>query len=137
MSTTTPSRSSSALLKVASTTYVAPWSRCAGPNTSPVKLWAIIMWSRTVTLNTGSPLVVRDGVAQSRQAPARQAGHDLGQVIEARRAREEHVERRVPQQVERERHPIGRRTASSTGRSDGADLARADAEATGVEGAAQ
>jgi hypothetical protein len=38
--------------KVASTTYVAPCRRCAGPNTSPRKLWAIIMWSRIVTLNT-------------------------------------------------------------------------------------
>ena len=28
---------------VASTTYVAPCRRCAGPNTSPRKLWAIIM----------------------------------------------------------------------------------------------
>ena len=40
---------------VASTTYVAPWSRCAGPNTSPRRLWATIMWSRTVTLNTVYP----------------------------------------------------------------------------------
>ena len=29
---------------------VAPCSRCAGPNTSPLKLCAIIMWSRTDTL---------------------------------------------------------------------------------------
>ena len=27
----------------------------AGPKTSPRKLWAIIMWSRTVTLNTVYP----------------------------------------------------------------------------------
>ena len=46
-------RRASARRKVASTTYVAPCSRCAGPNTSPRKLWAIIMWSRTVTLNIG------------------------------------------------------------------------------------
>ena len=53
MSTTMPSASRSARRNVASMTYVAPWSRWAGPNTSPRKLWAIIMWSRTVTLNTG------------------------------------------------------------------------------------
>src|SRR4051812_30531722 len=51
MSATIPSPSSSARRKVASTTYVAPCRRCAGPNTSPRRLWAIIMWSRTVTLN--------------------------------------------------------------------------------------
>ena len=27
------------------------WRFGAGPNTSPRRLWAIIMWSRTVTLN--------------------------------------------------------------------------------------
>jgi len=52
MSTTMPSASSVARRKVASTTYVTPCRRCAGPNTSPRRLWAIIMWSRTVTLNT-------------------------------------------------------------------------------------
>ena len=40
---------------VASTTYVAPCSRWAGPKTSPRRLCAIIMWSRTVTLNIASP----------------------------------------------------------------------------------
>ena len=40
---------------VASTTKVAPCSRCAGPNTSPRKLCATITWSRTVMLNNGVP----------------------------------------------------------------------------------
>ncbi len=51
MSTSTPSPSSRGPTNVASTTYVAPCSRCAGPNISPVNEWAIIMWSRTVTEN--------------------------------------------------------------------------------------
>src|SRR5690606_16659283 len=55
MSTTTPSASSSGRWKAASTTYVAPCSRCAGPNTSPRKLCALIRWSRTVTVNTCLP----------------------------------------------------------------------------------
>src|SRR3954447_13031012 len=107
MSTTTPSASSSARRKVASTTNVAPWSRCAGPKTSPRRLWAIIMWSRTVTLNTRSRLLVGDRVAERRQPAVGQARHDLGQVLEARLAGEQHVERRIAQQVEGERQPVG------------------------------
>ncbi len=45
-----------------------------GPNTSPRRLWAIIMWSRTVTLNTVYSPVVGDGVAERRQAARRPAG---------------------------------------------------------------
>ena len=41
--------------KVASTRKVAPCRRCAGPKTSPRKLWAIMRWSRTVMLNNGCP----------------------------------------------------------------------------------
>ena len=55
MSTTIPCSSSVAPRNVASTTNVAPCSRCAGPKTSPRRLWATIMWSRTVTLNTRPP----------------------------------------------------------------------------------
>src|SRR5947209_15129921 len=64
MSTTTPAEPSSARRKVASTTNVAPCSRWAGPNSSPRRLCATIMWSRTVTLNTdhlSSSSIVRHG----------------------------------------------------------------------------
>src|SRR6478736_4068951 len=137
MSTTMPSASRSARRKVASMTYVAPWSRWAGPNTSPRKLWAIIMWSRTVTLNTGSPLAVGDRWAERRQAPGGQPRHDVGQLVEARLTGEERVEGGVTQQFERERQPVGRRAAPGAGRGHGADLARADAKAAGVERPAQ
>src|SRR3954447_21631590 len=102
MSSTMPSASSSARRKVASTTNVAPCRRCAGPNTSPRRLWAINMWSRTVTLNTALRPVVGDRVAERGQAPRGELRHGPGQLVEARLARDERVEGGIPQQVERE-----------------------------------
>src|SRR5215212_7336900 len=92
MTTTMPSASRLARRKVASTTYVAPCRRCAGPKTSPRRLWAIIMWSRTVTLNTRLLPVVGDGVAERRQRAGGQARHDAGQLVEARLPGDERVE---------------------------------------------
>src|SRR3954471_19464635 len=136
MSTTMPSASRAARRKVASTTYVAPCSRCAGPNTSPRRLWAIIMWSRTVTLNT--PLrPVGDRVAERGEAPRSQPRHDARQLVEARLAGDEHVEGGVAQQLEREGEPVGRRAARAPSRGHGPDLARAQPEAGGVERPAQ
>ena len=54
MSTTMPFASSVSDMNATSTTKVAPCSACAGPNTSPRNEWAIMMWSRTSTANTGS-----------------------------------------------------------------------------------
>src|SRR5215211_3920465 len=111
MSTTMPSASRVARRKVASTTYVAPCRRCAGPNTSPRRLWAIMKWSRMVTPNTCLCPVVGDRVAERRQAPRGQARHDPGQFLEARLARDDHIEGGVAQQIEREGQPVGRRAA--------------------------
>src|SRR3954465_11936456 len=118
MSTTMPSASRPARRKGASTTYVAPCRRCAGPKTSPRRLWAIIMWSRTVTLNTRLRSVVGDGVAERRQASGGQIGHDAGQLFEARLAGDDRVEGRVAQEVEREGQAVGRRAAAAPGRGD-------------------
>src|SRR3954447_24656759 len=137
MSTTMPSASRAARRKVASTTYVAPCSRCAGPNTSPRRLWAIIMWSRTVTLNTRLRPVVGDGVAEGRQAPRGQARHDPGELVEARFARDDHVEGGVAQEVEREGQAVGRRAAPGPGRGDRPDLAGAQPQGTRVERTAE
>src|SRR3712207_2725726 len=106
MSTTMLSSSSSGRRNVASTTNVAPCSFCAGPNTSPVKLCAIMMWSRTVTLNNSLSFVV-DDVAQRRQLAGRQPRQDGGQLAERARPGGQRVERRVTQQLQRERHPFG------------------------------
>src|SRR4051812_27555982 len=106
MSTTTPEASSSPRRKVAATTNVAACSGWAGPNIAPVKLWATIMWSRTVTLNTGSPPVVGDRVAQRGQPAVGQPCHDLGQVVERRHAGEQRVEGRVAQEFQCERESV-------------------------------
>src|SRR3954466_5524673 len=137
MSTTMPSASRFARRKVASTTKVAPCRRCAGPNTSPRKLCAIIMWSRTVTLNTALRPVVGDRVAERRQAARGQARHDAGQLVEARLAGDEHVEGGVAQEVDREGQPVRRRAPRRACRGDRPDLARAEPQAARVERAAQ
>src|SRR5688572_32426779 len=100
MSTTMLSSSRARRLKVASTTYVAPCSCCAGPNTSPRKLWAIIMWSRTVTLNTGSPLAVADRVAERRKLPVGQPRHHVGQLLEGGDAGDQRVEAGIAQELQ-------------------------------------
>src|SRR4051812_41648135 len=133
MSITIPSSSRAARRKVASTTYVAPCRRWAGPKTSPRRLWAISMWSRTVTLNTSLRPFVGDRVAERREAPGRETRHDAGQLLEPRLAGDEHVERGIAQQVERERQPVGHRAPRAPGRRDRPHLAGAEAEAVRVE----
>src|SRR5918994_494279 len=136
-SATTSSASRDAARKVASTTYVAPCSRWAGPKTSPRRLWATIMWSRTVTLNNGLPLAVGDGVAQRPEAAVGQAPEGLREVVEGRAPGHQGVERRVLEEVQRQRKAVGRRAAAPPPPGDGPDLARPDRQATRVEGAAQ
>src|SRR5437762_10265438 len=137
MSTTSWSASSAARRNVASTTKVAPCSRCAGPKTSPRKLWAIIMWSRTVTLNTRSPCVIGDQMAERGQLAGGEPGQNPGQLVEPGRARDQRVEDRVPQQVQGQREAVGVGTGGAAGRGDGTDLAAADGQPAGVEGAAE
>src|SRR5436305_652842 len=105
MSTTRLSASSAARRNVASTTKVAPCRRCAGPKTSPRKLWAIIMWSRTVTLNMDLSNAVGDGVTERGQAAGGQPGHDVGQLVEPARAGEQRIEGRIAEQIQGERQP--------------------------------
>src|SRR5690349_120871 len=106
MSTTMLSSSSSGRRKVASTTKVAPCSFCAGPKTSPEKLCAIMMWSRTVTLNKSSLHWVVDEVTEGRKATVRKPRQHLGQLAEIRPARDQRLEGGIAQQVERERQPL-------------------------------
>src|SRR3712207_5650385 len=137
MSTTMPSASSSRRRKVASTTNVAPCSAWAGPKVSPRKLWATIMWSRTVVLNTSALLArvvvrnhpaaegcgVAEPVADGGQLPPDQAGQDVGRLREGGLAGDEDVEGRVGQQVEREREPFRPGAPVAPGGGDRADLA--------------
>ena len=142
MSTSTPSESSRGPLNDASTTYVAPCRRWAGPKASPRKLWAIIMWSRTVTVNTSrlprSTVGIDDAPAERRQRrPRRAPPSPSGSSSNARLPRQQHVERRVAQQVERQGEPLGVRTPAAPRRRDLADLAGPDRQPARVEGAAE
>src|SRR5215204_3111637 len=136
MSMTMSLASSSARRNVASTTNVAPCRRCAGPNTSPRRLWAIIMCSRTVTLNMPSP-VIRNRVTKRSQATFGQTRHDTGQLVEARLAGDERVEGPVAQQVECECESVGGRATRTPGRRHRPDLTGAQPEPTRVERTAQ
>src|SRR2546421_2451070 len=136
MSTTMPSSSSTGRRNVASTTNVAPWRRWAGPNTSPRKLWATIMWSRTVRLNTGSPVVYLGVVVVHTQAKRRrftvnQAGHRGRELGEGALVGDQHVVGGIREQVEGDGHALGERAA--TGGCDPAHLARLEGESPGVE----
>src|SRR3954454_9370702 len=102
MSMTMASASRVARRNVASTTYVAPCSRCAGPKTSPRRLWAIIMWSRTVTVNTSGLLGrVADRVAQRRQLAGGERRQHGWQVVEVGLPGEQRVEGRVGEEPQR------------------------------------
>ena len=68
-------------------------------------------------------------MAERRQAARGEARHHGGQLVEARLARDQHVEGRVAQELERQGEPVGRRAARAPGRGDRPDLARAQAEA--------
>src|SRR3954452_23251811 len=112
MSTTMLSASSAVRRNVASTTNVAPCSRCAGPNASPRRLWATITWSRTVMLNIGSALLIGDRVAERRQAAADEVLQHPRQLGECAGPGEQDVEDGVPQQVESESEAVPRRPAA-------------------------
>src|SRR5215203_965521 len=125
MSTSTPSASSRGPLNVASTTYVAPCRRWAGPNASPRKLWAIIMWSRTVTVNTSDLPCRTVGIDDARiddapterpRRPFGELGNHVGQVLEPRLPRQQRVEGGVAQQVERQGETLRVRTPATPGR---------------------
>src|SRR3954468_23232026 len=137
MSTTMPSSSRSGRRKVASTTKVAPCSRWAGPNTSPRKLCATIMWSRTVTENTSGTSVVGDRVAQGGELARGELRHHVGQLLEPGGAGEQHVVRRVAEQLEGQGHPLVRGTPAAARCRHRADLAGADRQPVGVEAAAE
>src|SRR3954465_6083826 len=104
MSTTMPLGSSFSDMKATATVNVAPCSACAGPKTSPLNEWAIMMWSETSTAYTATPKG-SDGVADElAQRPARgiEDTGELGrQVAERDRGRQQFVQNGIVQEVER------------------------------------
>src|SRR5215471_802221 len=100
MSITMPFSSSVSARKAASTTKVAPCSSWAGPNTAPLKEWAIMMWSRTSTANTGDLRVVNDLAKRctAGRQHCRQAGRQIGK---GDRGFQQRIEPVVGQQADR------------------------------------
>src|SRR5882762_9895702 len=80
MSTTMPFGSSFSAMKATATVNVAPCSACAGPKTSPLNEWAIMMWSETSTAYTQDSWRFLVGIADElAQRPARGI-EDVGQL---------------------------------------------------------
>src|SRR6478672_6345540 len=123
MSITMPFSSRVSAMKAASTTKVAPCSSWAGPNTAPLKEWAIMMWSRTSTANTGYLRVVDDlakgGTAwrQHRRQARRRDGEGDCRL-------QQNVEPVVGQQADRIFQPAAMRPLAAMRRRHLADLAR-------------
>src|ERR1043166_5708445 len=87
MSTTMPFGSSFSDMKATATVKVAPCSARAGPETSPLNEWAIMMWSETSTAYTDAPSVgIADELAQH-AARRREDGGKLGGKVAERHRR--------------------------------------------------
>src|ERR687889_1247360 len=100
MSTTMPLASSSRAINAASTTKVAPCIACAGPNTAPLNEWAIMMWSRTSSVNM-QPLCVINALAEHAAAGRQDARQFRRQVGEFDRRRQQRIKPRVGEQGKR------------------------------------
>src|SRR5687768_13217494 len=126
-----------------STMKVAPCSACAGPNTSPLKLCAIMMCSRTPTLNMPLPPSARlgpridDPDAKRITRLGQERRQRPGQGGEGELVRDERVERRVPQQVQRRLEPAPVGPARSHRRGDLAHLRAQEPQPPAVERLAQ
>src|ERR1051325_10398199 len=94
MSTTMPFASSLSDMKATATVKVAPCSACAGPKTSPLNEWAIMMWSETSTAYTGAPWSrgIADELAQHAAGGREDTGQFCRQVVEGHRRGDQCVE---------------------------------------------
>src|SRR5947207_15827240 len=100
MSTMMPFASSFSDMNATATVKVAPCSACAGPKTSPLNEWAIMMWSETSTAYTDAPSVA-DELAQHAARGIEDVGQLVRQIHECDRRRDQRIERRIVQKVER------------------------------------
>src|SRR5260370_564357 len=108
MSMTTPFGSSVSARKAASITKVAPCSAWAGPNISPRNEWAIMMRSRTSTAyiaGTSGVGRVVDQLAQHTAVGGEDVRQARRQVGEGNGRRQQRVEPRIGEQVERGGEP--------------------------------
>src|SRR6185503_5772460 len=100
MSTTMPLGSSFSDMKATATVKVAPCSACAGPKTSPLNEWAIMMWSETSTAYTDAPSGIADQLAQHAALGVENIGQPRRKIGERDRRRDQRVERGIVEQVE-------------------------------------
>src|SRR4029079_3811765 len=100
MSTTIPLGSSFSDMNATATVNVAPCSACAGPKTSPLNEWAIMMWSDTSTAYTEAPSVA-DELAQNAARWVEDVGQLLWQIRECDRWRKQCIQGRIVKQSQR------------------------------------
>src|SRR5436305_13788607 len=100
MSTTMPFASSFSDMNATATVKVAPCSACAGPKTSPLKEWAIMMWSDTSTAYTQGSLLVTDELAENAARRVENVGQCLRQIAERDRWRKQRIEGRIVEQAQ-------------------------------------
>ncbi len=81
----------------ASTMKVAPWRFWAGPNASPRRLWAIMMWSRTSRANMAAPVSVGEEDGE-RAGIGEQGGQAVGRVGQRQTVRQQRIERGIVKQ---------------------------------------
>src|SRR5712671_1203306 len=139
MSMTTPFGSSVSARKAASITKVAPCNAWAGPNISPRNEWAIMMWSRTSTAYIGTSAFrgIIDELAQDAALGRQDLLHAHRQLHERARWREQGIQARVGEQIERgrdaarmndevavARRRLGRREADAEGSGEARPLRR-------------
>src|SRR3954464_8161748 len=95
ISTTMPLASSFSDMNAMATVKVAPCSACAGPKTSPLNEWAIMMWSDTSTAYTQDSLLVTDELAENAARRVENIRQYLRQIAECDRRRKQRIERRI------------------------------------------
>ena len=124
-------------MKAASTTKVAPCSACAGPNTAPRNEWAIMMWSRTSTVNKAAPSCVGDELAEYSASLAEDIRQSPGEIGKSHGRRKQRIEPRIGEQRDRSGEAAAVRPAWPVRRRDLADLARYQPKPAAVEGASE
>src|SRR6516162_10603565 len=128
---------SSCRKKATSTTKVAPWSFCAGPKTSPGRLWAIMMWSRTSTACMGTSRIGIADQVEQRARPPEAPRQRFRQRREGRFLLQQDIEPRVGAEFEGKGQAPATIPARPPMRRHGADLGRAQGESLAMEGTAQ
>src|SRR5207245_2456140 len=101
ISITIPLASSVSAMNAASTTKVAPCSACAGPNTAPRNEWAIMMWSRTSTINKMDLSRIADELAEYAAPGFQDIGKTGRKFAERDGGRKQRIELRMGAELDR------------------------------------